>query len=351
MKKLAFLLIPAFILAGCKKDEEKSDEAKILEFSITSSSITDFSLEDVFIDDELSKVLVLSQNNLAGENPPISFTPEISVSEGATIVPASGQEVSFSNKDGVINYVVTAANGTESKWAFTIRDMQLSNGDFEDWFDTIGMNSLPLREPGLSAASTIWSTANMATSLYDKSGTTELIEGDNTLVKIVTDNTPTVPVTSATIFTGRFDMQGAIRNPTDPDQATLFGIPFTFRPKAIRFKYKYTPGEDYIKGTLNDPTDIFGGFTITHLDGGDECFAWSNLEIIDGDDITLVGRAELIQGDTIAELTEVTLPYVYESDLRPTHITVVFASSKEGSKYTGAVGSTLIIDDVELIYE
>ncbi len=351
MKKLVFLLIPAILFVGCKKDEEQSDEAKILDFTVTSTSISNFSLEDVFIDEESSKILVLSQNDLAGENPPISFTPEISVSEGATIVPPSGQAVSFNNKDGAITYIVTAANGTETKWAFTIRDMQLPNGGFEDWYDTVGMNSLPLLEPGFSAASTIWSTANMATSLYDKSGTTPLADGDNTLVKIVTDNTPTVPITSATIFTGRFDMQGAIKNPTDPDQATLFGIPFTFRPTAIKFKYKYTPGEDYIEGTLNDPTNIFGGFTIEHLDGGDKCFAWSNLEIIDGNDITLIGRAELIQGDTIAELTEVTLPYVYQSDLRPTHITVVFASSKEGSKYTGAVGSTLIIDDVELIYE
>jgi len=351
MKKLALLLIPILLIAGCKKDDDPSDEAQILGFSIISTSISDFALEDVVIDESFNKVLMLSQNNLASENPPISITPEIEVSPGATILPNSGDEVSFNNKDGAITYIVTAENGDQTNWTFTIRDMQLPNSGFEDWYDTIGMNQQHHLEPGLSANSTIWATANMGTSLYGKYGTTPLMDGDNTLVKIFTDETPTVPITSATIFTGRFDIQGAINNPTDPDQATDFGIPFTFRPTALKLKYKFTPGEHYVEGTLIDPDNIFGGFTIDTLEGGDKCFLWSNLEIIDGDDIELIGRAELIQGNTVEELTEIVLNYEYYSVAKPTHITIVFASSKDGSEYRGAVGSTLIIDDVELIYE
>jgi hypothetical protein len=351
MKKFALLLIPVLLLTGCKKDEEESGEAQILDFSLVSTSITDFSLEEIFIDDEFSKILVLAQNDLAGENPPISFTPEITISDGASIVPASGEEVSFTNKDGAVTYTVTAANGEEIKWNFTIRDMQLPNAGFEDWFDTLGVDGNPYPEPGLTAESTIWGTANMGTSMFGVYGTTQLADGDNTLVKIVTGETRTVPITSGTIFTGTFDIEAVLANPTDPDQGTEFGIPFTFRPTAIKFKYKFTPGETLIDGTLIDPDNILGGFTIDTLEGTDEFSFWSDLEVRNGDTIQNIGRAELESSETVEDLTEITISYVYSSNEKPTHMSVVFASSTAGGDFKGAVGSTLIIDDVELIYE
>lgn len=351
MKKIAFLLIPALLLAGCKKDDEESGEAHILDFALLSTSITDFSLEEIFIDDEYSKVLVLSQNDLAGENPPISFTPEITISEGASIVPASGEVVSFNNKDGAVQYTVTAANGQETKWAFTIRDMQLPNAGFEDWFDTLGVDGNPFLEPGLSAESTVWSTANRGTSMFGVYNTIPLPDGNNTLVEITTGETRTVPITSGTLFTGAFDIEAVLANPTDPDQGTTFGIPFTFRPTAIRFKYKYEAGETLIDGTLINPDNILGGFTIDTLEGTDEFSFWSDLEVRDGDNIRNIGRAELESSETVEDLTEITIPFVYTSDEKPTHISVVFASSTGGGDFIGAVGSTLIIDDVELIYE
>ena len=72
MKNLALLLIPVFILTGCKKDEEESADALILDFSIVNTSITDFSLEEIIIEEDFSQVVVLAENNLSGENPPIS---------------------------------------------------------------------------------------------------------------------------------------------------------------------------------------------------------------------------------------------------------------------------------------
>ena len=50
-------------------------------------------------------------------------------------------------------------------------------------------------------------------------------------------------------------------------------------------------------------------------------------------------------------LTEMALPITYVSSEKPTHITIVFTSSKDGDLFTGAVGSILIVDDLELLYE
>jgi hypothetical protein len=49
-------------------------------------------------------------------------------------------------------------------------------------------------------------------------------------------------------------------------------------------------------------------------------------------------------------MKRISIPFVYQSSQKPTHITVVFASSKDGDLFTGAVGSTLKIDNVGLIY-
>ncbi|MBA7547973.1 hypothetical protein ES705_40414 [subsurface metagenome] len=350
MKKLIFLLLIVILIAGCKK-EEKSSEAIILDFSVTNTSISDFQLEYIILDQTLNHIVVLSQTSLAEENPPISLTPEITISDRASVEPGSGVAVSFDNKEEAIPYVVTAEDGTQSNWFLTMRDKQLPNSGFEDWFDTIGMDGQHYLEPGLSATSTIWATANMATSIYGKYGTTPLEDGENTLVKIVTDETSTVPITAGTVFTGTFDLKGAINNPTDPAQSTDWGIPFTFKPTALKVKFKYTSGENYIKCTLINPNDIFGGFDVTPLEGEDLCYIWSNLEVWDGENVRRIARAELISPTTEDVLTETIIPYEYISDEKPTHIVVVTSSSKDGEFFTGSVGSTLIIDDIELVYE
>jgi hypothetical protein len=74
------------------------------------------------------------------------------------------------------------------------------------------------------------------------------------------------------------------------------------------------------------------------------------LEKRDGSGVVEIGRAEMTSGDLQEELTEISLPFVYSSDQKPTHISVVFSSSKDGDLFTGAVGSTLLVDDVELVY-
>jgi len=51
-----------------------------------------------------------------------------------------------------------------------------------------------------------------------------------------------------------------------------------------------------------------------------------------------------------ADFIEQTVDFVYANNEEPTHLTVVFTSSKDGDYWTGAVGSTLIVNDLELIY-
>jgi hypothetical protein len=94
-----------------------------------------------------------------------------------------------------------------------------------------------------------------------------------------------------------------------------------------------------------------GGFTMTDIEGEDKFTAYVMLEIRDGTNILEIGRAEIISGETQNDTKEIMLPFNYTNSQKPTHIYVVFASSKDGDLFTGAVGSTLTIDDLELVYE
>lgn len=349
MKKIYLVVGFAMILTACKK-EEKSNESMILSMTITESTPAEYISGQVVIDKRLNLAFAFIDRQLEVDDFPISITPEFTLSTGARISPESGQPISFEVEESLVHYVVTAEDGSISDWYIGARGNQLPNDDFEDWYETTGLNSEAFMEPGKSDETSIWSTANIGTSTYGLYGTVPLKIGKNTLVQITTGETAQVPVAAGTIFTGRFDISLAISNPTDPEQATDFGTPFPFRPVAAKFDYSYKSGPNLIRGTPNDPNNIFGGFTVTQLTGSDQFRVWVIMDIYDGETRTEIGRG-IIEGGNSDVLSEITVPINYTSDEDPTHITVMYTSSRDGSLFTGSVGSTLIVDNLELIYE
>ena len=187
--------------------------------------------------------------------------------------------------------------------------------------------------------------------MYQHYGTQAIVTDQYTYVKISTlEPSTSVPIAAGTLFTGRFDLSKAIANPLDPKKATNMGIPFIARPIAFRVKYAYESGDTLCQVTFNSSTSIFGGYTKEILEGQDQCSIYSILESRDGDNVTEIARAELFSEST-TNVIELNINFIYTSDLDPTHITVVFTSSKDGDLWKGAVGSELIIQEFELIYE
>ncbi len=350
MKNLVLVFSLIVLMSACKKDE-LSDAASLIDYSVTDISRPSFNLDRIYTDDPGRTISLLFSHQIPVDSLPVDITATFSLPAGAKSVPASGETITLNSMDQGVKYTITAEDGSMVEYYVALRDNQIPNSDFEDWFTASGMNGVPYQEPGKSAGTTVWATANNGTSIYGVYGTLPVADGDNTIVQITTGETVMVPVTSGTIFTGKFDMDGAINNPMDPTKATLFGIPFSLRPDAMRFKYAYQPGTRYIKATPNNPTNIFGGFTVTEVEGEDKCAAYAILEKRDGTNVLVVGRAEFYSGELQDVLTEVTVPFIYTSSEKPTHISVVFASSTDGAHFTGSVGSVLSIDDLELIYE
>ena len=349
MKNIFVALSLLLVFTSCKKDQQ-SDEASILDYSVTNLSRHTFTLDKVFVDKSSHIIYMLFANSIPTDSLPLQFTPSFSLSTGAKSNPTSGVAVSINSLDDRLTYTVTAEDGTQIDYYVVLRDNQIPENSFEDWYYETGMNGKPCIEPGKSAATTVWATANQGTSIYNLFGTTPVVVNGNTFAKISTGETSSIPITSGTLFTGKFDIQGAINNPTDPRKATQFGIPFSLRPDSIKFKYTYQPGSRYIHATLNNPASIFAGFTVTDIPGSDMFTAYAILELRDGTNVIEIGRAQINSGESQTVTKKISLPFVYTSEQKPTHISVVFASSKDGDLFTGAVGSTLTVDDVELVY-
>lgn len=288
----------------------------------------------------------------------------LQLSSFATSDKIVGDELNLT-KNETIN--VTAENGEVTTWTLTpfvaSATPQLVNGDFNLWYQT----SSGYYEPGEDATTTIWGTGNPGTQILNLLATTPIeIADDNKAARLETlDNgkiagTFGMPISAGSVFTGVFDSNEI--DPTDPQAAIIFGTPFAGRPDAITFKYQFTPGE-VNKDKQGNELPFDDMFDIYAL-----------LEIRNGNNTERLATAWIRNGDVQSELTTTRLEFTYgklddsfpdymypENGLYvgadsarfmlPTHITFVASSSYDGANFAGAIGSVLIVDDVELKYE
>lgn len=150
-----------------------------------------------------------------------------------------------------------------------------------------------------------------------------------------------------------------------------FGRPFTGRPKAVRFWYKYLGGtinyaqsdapaklgdEDQCKvmvalGTWKGGKDGYGGSVNcpVQVNTTDKSTFWDYRNLPE-----TIAYGEFVRSasEAATEWTQVTLPLDYtDFTSTPTHIIVSCASSRFGDYFTGSTSSRLYLDSFELLYE
>lgn len=239
---------------------------------------------------------------------------------------------------------------------------QVSNSDFNLWYQT----SEGYYEPGESAESTVWGTGNPGTKLLGLFATTPLeIEDNNLAARMETLYNGDLaagfgtPISAATVYTGKFDPDKI--SITDPQAAIDFGTPFAGRPNSFTIKYSYKPGEEN-KDKQGNP-----------LSYSDACDIYLLLEVRNMSSSKRLATGWFRSDETVENLTQLQIDLTYgelpadapdyakppdgqyvRADsaefILPTHLTFVATSSFDGANFTGAIGSLLIIDDLELIY-
>ena len=284
-----------------------------------------------------------------------ALVPTIGISAGATVSPASGTEVDFSN--GSVRFTVTAEDGIHYT-IYTVGWQRKGKYDFEQWTETGAGNAQRLDPDG-------WASCNAAVALIRQLVPT-LYSGDFPVVpvaghsgeyaaQITTLDTKgqgsMIPkVTSGTVFLGKFN---AGKGMSAPMETTEFGILYDQKPLSVTGYYKYKAGPEYYdnKEPMPDGKDSMAISAVLYE-------VESETETLYGDNIytsdKVVASAMLSSGEEVAEFTPFELKLKYVKTYNPEAMykfAVIFSSSKYGALYQGAPGSVLTIDDVEVISE
>ncbi len=170
------------------------------------------------------------------------------------------------------------------------------------------------------------------------------------------------PLAAGNLFIGKFNIATALSKPLE---STQFGTPFVNIPRYLTGYYQYTPGETYFQADggklipVPEKTDKFNIYAVFFE-------ATPDMEMLDGtnalspDNENIIAVAEISDKKRVPaqHWTEFNIPFVYRSgkEIDPDKlkdgkysITIVFSSSIDGDYFSGAIGSTLLIDEVSLV--
>ena len=236
----------------------------------------------------------------------------------------------------------------------------LPNGDFENWC-TISSTVYPY---GDNDDVHFWDTSNKGANTVSTENptdkvTTPIVSG--TYAAKLESKKVIIAFAAASLYTGSFGGVNGLSSAT-----INFGQSFTSRPIALHGYYQYTPQNINMGGNkLPENATVSNGEP-------DQCaiyiaLATKSYTIDNGDSDTFIqyeSDENIIAYGTIEDdnvtfgkdevngYTEFTIPLKYKSlTKKPTHIIVVCSSSKYGDYMAGGVGSTLYVDDFELVYD
>lgn len=362
-------LLSSMVLASCIKDEALNSEADIEYCIIRDTEVLlqpSDSVYGVGTETNLITIKVKANSDLS------RMSPEFLLTEGATINPQSGTVLDFSNTQEQ-EYVVTSEDGEWQKtyvlrfkepviptvYNFENYEIESINGKYYRFYEQ------PLNEN----KEYMWSSGNAGFMIAKSSALpseypTAPYEFGRTgaCVKLETKDVGEfgamvgMRIAAGNIFIGEFDIMNATSKPVE---ATKFGVPFCFKPKQLNGWFKYKAGDKLQDAKGNelvgvDRPDIYAVLYENTSESGDKVVL-NGSNILSSQYVVAVARASEITNTD--EWTEFSLPFSYLKDVDQErlnvfgyNITVVFSSSVDGGSFIGAVGSTLLVDDVELLY-
>ncbi|GHT53201.1 hypothetical protein AGMMS49982_15620 [Bacteroidia bacterium] len=360
MKRLFLLSIAAVGLFACQQVNDLSDDAEVTAIVVSPLFPDDVVLGEVSVEKGIISIEILS--------PDYPFPLKLKVENIETSPTTDGilglpDTLLFITEYTVREFHLIAESGVLHNYEVKVKiqnprpnDAQLPNADFELWTDANYMNIDPT--PGKGRG---WATAN---NFYVQ-GATPFSYNGGYAVQLTTarqdiDLVGIHLIAAGSLYTGFFAFS---LNYANPRLMTNFGIPHRLRIAAVEFDAQYSPGPQLMRASKEGSV-----YHVENIDGVDDGQAWVELLNWSGDSeliyhgllpidgLKVLGRAEYVFNGTTNDHQEwghITLLIDYKPEyegITPTHIVVVFSSSKEGDFFKGAPGSVLNVDNVELIY-
>lgn len=235
--------------------------------------------------------------------------------------------------------------------------LALQNAGFEDWYknDKIWYAA---SSSVFSAGNYMWDTSNPGGGKFGynpTTGDTNVKHGGNYSAKLESQYA-VVKFAAASLYYGRFNsLQGTSGAKID------FGQAFTSRPTAFHGYYQYAPvaidnvGSKQPSGTVSkgdmDICSIYIAlskkkYTVDNTD--------ASTFINFANDDNIIAYGELPASDCVntnGNWKEFTINLKYKNITdKPSYLIIVCSSSKYGDYFTGGKGSSLYLDDFELLY-
>lgn len=372
------VVIVAGVLTSCFKEEPLNAECDIEKAWVHVSdvdsyfyNVTDTLIEVISTDD---KIVFTMRDGVDVT----ALAPQFTITDGATITPASGSVQDFSK--GPVTYTVTSQDG---KWqrSYTVECNRVAhyitevmNFDFEH-FELNPSNQAYYIWHNILPDGTLgddWATGNGGFRLSRRSAKPEeyptiVLENgyDGHGVMLITRSTGELgknsgkPIAAGNMFLGKFNLSKAL---TKTMEATEFGIPFTQKPLRLSGYYQYSPSSPFIDKNFNeypdriDAGDIYSVLYINHDRNGNPVVLYGD-NVLSSDLIVAVARVKDIK-ETNGQWVNFDIEFEYKRDIdldllanRGYNLTLVFSSSIEGATFEGAIGSTLKVDKVRLTCE
>ena len=273
---------------------------------------------------------------LKGLSPNTAYTYRFVYNNG-TDEPVNSNEVNFT---------------TESQTA-------LYNGGFENWYTD--PNNSKIAICGSASDGKYWNSSNGGAATYIGSVTTQdtgFKHGGSSSAKLATAYA-VIKLAAASLFTGDFiGLIGTKGAKLD------WGVPFTSRPTALKGYYSYAPvainkgnqpsGVGAPAKGSNDECQIFCALVteLFHVANADAAGYEMTTTIDWENDSRVIAYGQMTQNSSSnGAWQELNIPLVYRSTTKkPTHMIIVCSASKWGDYFYGGDGSTLYLDDFELVY-
>ncbi|HIZ26257.1 MAG TPA: PCMD domain-containing protein [Candidatus Barnesiella merdipullorum] len=294
---------------------------------------------------------------------PLSFQFREAGTDSWTSVPASrsgmtlsaqltdltpGTTYEYQAMAGTQASVKTATFTTEAATA-------LPNSSFENW-QTLSSSAMVMYGPGEEM---FWDSGNHGSATLNKNVTSPDETYKHSGRYSVKLQSQFVGVLSFGKFAAGNLFAGQYLRTDGTDGVLSFGRPFTSRPSKLKGYIKYTPGTVDYSSTSDLPTGAtdIGNIYIAIGDWSEPIeIRTKDKKLFDKNDEKIIayGEKELTSITQGADggLLEFEIPLDYRSlDRIPSYIVIVASASKYGDYFTGSTGSTMWIDDLELIYE
>lgn len=250
----------------------------------------------------------------------------------------------------------------------TETEIALPNGDMDDWYQS-GKTWYPVSENDYNISGSFWDSSNPGTTtgagaLVNKNPT----QGNSDIVHTPGGKSAELKsqyasafgigkFAAASLYTGKFNsLVGTNGAKID------FGQEFTSRPTALHGWFRYTNGKiDYRGGNTPEGVAEIGTDDLCsiymalakapHQLDNTKTSTFFDFE----NDPNIIAYGQLPDAEAVStnnEWKEFTVTMTYK-DLTPQtqyYLIIVCSSSKYGDYFTGSTGSTMYIDDLELIY-